>query len=360
VPAQSPSRSLQDKLYVPYKLASLVDAAADQDIDAAQVLAGTGVKLRQLRDPDHRTSIAQLLRAAGNVLDAGAEPRIAFSAGGRMNISSYGMYGYALLCCATLRHVTELAVKYHGLATPVQRLSFHEEAHEGVWTLEDGVGLEPDSPLYRFFVEFQFAVHKRLGTDLLGPIYRIARVRTRYAAPREPGGRAAYREHLQCPVEFSQPANELRFERRLLDEHPTYRNAITVKMVSGLCECLLDEIGQARTGHADGDGELAAPGIAAQVARLLVEEPGRFDDMETIAARMNITSRTLRRWLQAEGTSFLAVLADVRCALAKQYLRTTRMTTEDIAEALGFSDAANFRHAFRRWTGRRPGEFRSG
>jgi AraC-like DNA-binding protein len=125
------------------------------------------------------------------------------------------------------------------------------------------------------------------------------------------------------------------------------------------CEHLLHEVVQ-RTSDADEDGDATVPGIAAQVTRLLVEEPGRFDDMETIAARMNITSRTLRRRLQAEGTSFLALLADVRCTLAKQYLTTTRMTTEDIAEALGFSDAANFRHAFRRWTGRRPGEFRSG
>jgi AraC-like DNA-binding protein len=337
-----------------------VDAAADQDIDAAKVLAGTGLKVRQLRDPNHKTSIDQLLRAARNVLDAGAEPRIAFSAGSRMNISSYGMYGYALLCCDTLRQVTQLAVKYHPLATPVQRLSFREDGEEGVWTLEDDVGLEPDSALYRFFVEFQFAVHKTLGTDLLGPVYRIARVRTRYAAPREPGGRVAYREHLRCPVEFSQPVNELRFARRLLDEHPTYRNAITVKMVSDLCERLLNEVAQARTGDTDEDGDPAVSGIAADVTRLLVEEPGRFDDMETIAARMNITSRTLRRRLQAQGTSYLALLADVRSRLAKQYLTTTSMTTEDIAEALGFSDAANFRHAFRRWTGRRPGEFRSG
>jgi AraC-like DNA-binding protein len=36
------------------------------------------------------------------------------------------------------------------------------------------------------------------------------------------------------------------------------------------------------------------------------------------------------------------------------------MTSEDIAVSLGFSDAANFRRAFRRWTGRTPSEFRHG
>ena len=50
--------------------------------------------------------------------------------------------------------------------------------------------------------------------------------------------------------------------------------------------------------------------------------------------------------------------ADLRVHIALRYLRETRMTTQDIAFALGFSDAANFRHAFRRWTGRTPNEFR--
>ena len=54
------------------------------------------------------------------------------------------------------------------------------------------------------------------------------------------------------------------------------------------------------------------------------------------------------------------ILAEVRCQLAKEYLRTTRLSTEHIADALGFSDAANFRHAFRRWTGKTTSEFRTG
>ena len=55
------------------------------------------------------------------------------------------------------------------------------------------------------------------------------------------------------------------------------------------------------------------------------------------------------------GSTSVAPLATL---LAKEYLKTTRMTTEDIAEMLGFSEAANFRHAFKRWTGKSPSDFR--
>jgi len=45
--------------------------------------------------------------------------------------------------------------------------------------------------------------------------------------------------------------------------------------------------------------------------------------------------------------------------LAAEYLKTTKMTTEDIAALVGFSDAANFRRAFKRWTGKTPSEYRT-
>lgn len=70
--------------------------------------------------------------------------------------------------------------------------------------------------------------------------------------------------------------------------------------------------------------------------------------------------RTLRRRLEAQGTSYREILAGVRQGLAIEYLRKTRMTTEDIASRLGYSDAANFRHAFLRWTGKTPHEYRRG
>ncbi len=43
--------------------------------------------------------------------------------------------------------------------------------------------------------------------------------------------------------------------------------------------------------------------------------------------------------------------------VAIKYLRDTNLTIEDIADFLGFSEAANFRHAFSRWTGKPPQEF---
>lgn len=334
--------SFDDRFYAPYKIATLVEVADAMGISAETVLAGTGLLAQQLRDADVKTSVRQLLQACRNLMRAGAAADAAFLVGARMHISSYGMYGYALLCCETLREVTQLAVRYHRLATPTVAMAFREEKGEAVWSFDHIVDLEPDDPLYRFLVEFQFAIHTTLGRDLLGPVFKLNRVRARYASPPH---RAAYRRHLGCAADFEQPVNELRFSAALLDEQPTYRNPITVAMVSQVCERLLEDARR-------------ESGVASHVYRLLMEVPGQFDDMDTVARKLHTTPRTLRRRLQLEGASYQDILAEVRCHLAKEYLRGTRMTTEDIAETLGFSDAANFRHAFKRWTGKSPTDFR--
>ena len=98
-------------------------------------------------------------------------------------------------------------------------------------------------------------------------------------------------------------------------------------------------------------------------ALLTAGKPGRLYrklvEGEEIAGMVHMNERTMRRKLEGEGTSFGEILDDVRASLASEYLKTTKMTTEDIASLVGFSDAANFRRAFRRWTGKAPKEFRS-
>jgi AraC-like DNA-binding protein len=74
---------------------------------------------------------------------------------------------------------------------------------------------------------------------------------------------------------------------------------------------------------------------------------------------MNLSERSLRRRLAGESTSYRQILDQVRETLARAYLSDTDLRVEDIAERLGYSDAANFSHAFRRWTGTAPGRYRS-
>ena len=83
--------------------------------------------------------------------------------------------------------------------------------------------------------------------------------------------------------------------------------------------------------------------------------PTSFGD---IANRLALSERTLRRRLRALGTSYNKILQDARSSSAREWLCDRNLTMESIAWRLGYTETANFRHAFKRWTGQSPQAFR--
>ena len=81
-------------------------------------------------------------------------------------------------------------------------------------------------------------------------------------------------------------------------------------------------------------------------------------DIETIAGHLAMTTRTLQNKLKEADTSFRKLQDEVRKLLAIGYLKEGNDSICEIALLLGFADQSAFHHAFKRWTGRTPGEFR--
>ncbi|MGV9818549.1 helix-turn-helix domain-containing protein [Nocardia xishanensis] len=69
------------------------------------------------------------------------------------------------------------------------------------------------------------------------------------------------------------------------------------------------------------------------------------------------SARTMSRRLNAEGSSFRALVDEVRRARSEQLLGHTRMATEQIVTPLGYAESASFIRAFRRWNGCRGHSF---
>ncbi len=96
-----------------------------------------------------------------------------------------------------------------------------------------------------------------------------------------------------------------------------------------------------------------------RIRQLILEERNDCWGEEHIAARLNITSRTLRNQLRRLGTSYLTILNSLREQIAKTDLDRSSKSISEVAADVGYSDTRSFRRAFKKWTGMTPGEYRT-
>jgi len=80
--------------------------------------------------------------------------------------------------------------------------------------------------------------------------------------------------------------------------------------------------------------------------------------VSNIAQKLTISTRTLSRKLRDEDVAFREILEETRAALAKRYLAERDLPVSEIAWLLGFGEVSSFTHAFKRWTGMTPRQFR--
>ena len=101
------------------------------------------------------------------------------------------------------------------------------------------------------------------------------------------------------------------------------------------------------------------PGVTESVIRILHARVG-FPEitLEAVANELSMHPRTVNRRLQAEGTSFRDLVNEARFFVARQLLAGTRLDVTDIAFAIGYADPSGFTHAFQRWSGVAPSEWR--
>lgn len=71
-----------------------------------------------------------------------------------------------------------------------------------------------------------------------------------------------------------------------------------------------------------------------------------------------MSSRTLKRRLAEQQTTFGELLDEVRKRDSLQLLLNVDRSIDEIAARVGYADPSNFRRAFQRWTGQSPTAYR--
>jgi AraC-like DNA-binding protein len=155
-----------------------------------------------------------------------------------------------------------------------------------------------------------------------------------------------YRQILGCPVHFQRERMALRYDDEALQAPALRHDPHLFAILESHAERVLAELPAASTFR---------DRVRRAVMQQLREgEPG----IASVAAGLATSDRSLQRKLQAEGVSFRDVVDEARHKLAVVYLGDQSLSLTDVACLLGYSEAAAFTRAFKRWTGRAPSQAR--
>lgn len=336
--------SLPDRPTIPVAyLELLVEILAERGIESSRLLAGIAIRPGLLERTDARMSAVQWTRLVQRALELTRDPALGYAYGLRMRPTAHGLVGYAAMSASTIRHAIEISSRYIGV----------RQAHFG---LELDVGasgcrliLRPRFPilvLRAFFLENILLGLARAFSVFLGRELReIPELEVCFDFS-EPPYFQGYREHLPR-IRFGDDECSVRFPRAFLELRPVLADPQASRQAVALCE---RELALA----ADDDADFAAR-VRAELHR---SDDGGYPQLDEVAARLSVSTRTLKRKLQRSGTSFLLLLRDARERDAHVLLTQTELTIHAIAARLGYVNPANFSRAFVDWKGVPPTEYR--
>lgn len=150
-----------------------------------------------------------------------------------------------------------------------------------------------------------------------------------------------------APVKFAQTANKFIFDRSYLKEKFLSSNALLYDILIKAMKTYF---------WATSEQNRFVDAVCREVMRVASDEAA---SAKTIAARLTVSPRTLRRRLANEGYSFQEAKNLARQNRAKYYLAQTTMSLAEIAFELGYSELSAFSRAFRGWIGETPQNYRA-
>jgi AraC-like DNA-binding protein len=294
-----------------------------------------------LRQPSGLVTHAQELIVFANALRACGDTRIGLDIGRSMHISSYGILGYAMLVSPTLGDALQCAQDFPVLLGSYFKVSLRRNGDEAAIIAAD-YHYRPDLTVIN--TDMCLASMWAIVRDVLSARRAPAALEVTFSAPAHAD---AYEERIGRHATFDAAENTLIFPASWLDEPLPLAEPVSYLMSRQQCAQLEREWATA-----------AGNDVTARSLRLLYSDPCRYGSLRALADALCVSERTLRRRLAGSGSAFQALLDRVRHDLALDYLVRTRLSMSDIAERLGYSETAGFRHAFRRWTGRCPSDYR--
>ncbi|MBI1212126.1 MAG: helix-turn-helix domain-containing protein [Alphaproteobacteria bacterium] len=298
-----------------------------------------------LEDQDNRIPFPKyvaLMRAAKELCN---DPALALHFGEAIDLSELSIVGLIGGASETRKEAFAQVNRYHRLVIEIDLATIDRFAlahgKDGLWMVDNR--RNPNA-----FPELTESTFARMvaGGRRLGEAYAVKAIHFTHAAP---DYRAEYDRIFQAPVTFESDKNAFLIDvddgwmTRKLSPQPRY----VFGVLSRHADELLKSLESSKT-------------TRGRVESLLMPILHTGDvTKDKLAAKLGMSRDVLLRRLKAEGTTFEKVLDELRHKLALHYLTGKKVSVNETAYLVGFSDPAAFSRAFKRWTGASPRTMRA-
>lgn len=296
-------------------------------VDPAPLLRENGLSPEMLTDPEQFIAA----RAAIRLLERSADAAGCITLGLRMAderaLANLGATSLVLAHQPTLRHVLQALGEFRNRINSTLVLQMETFGDEVVLREDFSLAM-PEST--RQSSDLALGVLARLCASVLGDGWAPLSVCFSHDAPPN-SERTIFARLFRCRPEFNCAVNGIVLRAADLDRPNLRADADLAHHARGLIETVMSPL--MRT---------TAQDVEQIIIQLL---PAGRATVQHCAASMGLTVRTLQRMLDADGTSFSALLNRTRMQLSAQYLANPLMRVTDAAELLGYASTG----AFTRW-----------
>lgn len=290
------------------------------------------------QDPDTRIPVKVCDELLQGALALTNDPALALRAAAAADTGNYEVLEYTCTSANNVEECLNCMIRYMRLVNDIAR--FRLDVVDG----KAHVDLTTSVSMSRASVEFKIAAIYASARRWLD---RPATTLEFWFTHPEPPHVQVYREVFgHNKLVFSAPKDAIVFAAEHLKTEFRSADQLLHHVLRRHAEQLLDELPKTDS-------------LSERVRRHILDTmPDGSVSADRVAGLLNMSRRTLTRHLAEEETTFRDLLEDTRKRMAQQYLTTTNMSASDVAFLLGFSEAAPFVRAFKRWTAQTPTEYR--
>ena len=306
-------------------------------LDPRSIALGVGLNPARLSDPDYRVSFEQIGRFLGAAARLTGDELFGLKVGLSEGPGALDALGYLAMNTGDVQGALGTLARY-----------LHHFGVTLTLTQEGGVALlgysfvAPQIEGAGLIVEGSMGLAISLLRELCGKTWSPLQVQFSRSLPGKP---KAWQQAVQAPVYFGAESDQVAFSGKWLSQRidradPELHRILEARVAELDAQQSADFVTRVST-------LIRAGFLSGQVS------------LEQVAGRLAMSSRTLKRRLQAEGTSHSQLLERSRMEMACHLLQNSRASMTEITSLLGYANSSTFSRAFSRWSGMPPRDWRA-